>query len=134
MKNEFNCLTPFFNRKATSPHQLTTMRSRTSCCKKSFREAEKMTTSWGGESLPRRPKTRAFVPNILFPFYLAEMKLVWCEVNGAGRQLPPGTIDGLFYHLEAHHPLHCAKPHFHLVDLMFHNFVFFFLFQTKHSL
>ena len=73
---------------------------------------------------------------LIFHFYLAEMKLVWCEVNGVGGQLPPGTIDGLFYHLEAHHPLHCAKPHFHLVDFLklLIIFLLFFLFQTKHSL
>ena len=62
---------------------------------------------------------------LTFPFYLAEMKLLWCKVNGAGGQLPPGTIDGLFYHLEAHHPLHCAIPHFHLVD--FFNFSYLFV-------
>ena len=58
-----------------------------------------------------------FTFNLSFLLGWNEIGLV-CGKRCWSARLPPGTIDGLFYHLEAHHPLHCAKPHFHLVDFL----------------
>ena len=73
---------------------------------------------------------------LIFHSYLAEMKLVWCEVNGAGRHdSPQGRLMDFF--TTSKPTIHCTALYLIfilLTFLSFHNFLLFFLFQTKHSL